>query len=195
MQPIILIPGFTGSGPDHWQTHWENAYPSTRRVQQKDWDDPDLEGWIEALEESIASVGETPVLAAHSLGCYLVAHWAATHHRPITGALLVAPPDLERTDLPLPLLRFAPSPRDPLPFPSILAASTDDPYASIQTSRSLAAAWGSTFDSLGPAGRVNTASGFGSWPEGERYLRRLISTPQRPRYRNQEVPATSLFDI
>lgn len=195
MQPIILIPGHTGSGPDHWQTHWEKAYPSTRRVQQEDWDNPDLDAWIEALEASIESVPEMPLLAAHSLGCYLVAHWAERYDRPIAGALLVAPPDLDRTDVPLPLRGFAPAPRNPLPFPSILAASTDDPYASIPVSRALATEWGCAFESLGPAGRVNTASGFGSWPEGEHYLRRLITTPRRRRHRPANVSASSSFDF
>jgi len=35
---VLIHPGLNGSGPDHWHTHWEQAFPDFVRVQQADWD-------------------------------------------------------------------------------------------------------------------------------------------------------------
>lgn len=191
MRPIILVPGYTGSGPDHWQTHWQSAYPCSRRVTVPDWDDPDLDTWVDALDQLVVSLDESAVLAAHSLGCYVVAHWADRTEREVAGALLVAPPDLARDDTEVPLKRFHPAPTHPIRFPTILAASTDDPYSSIQRAEELAEQWGSRFEPLGPAGHVNTAAGFGQWPEGEHYIRELMGSRPGPRLRQR--PQTSAF--
>ena len=37
---MLIHPGLNGSGPDHWHTHWEQAFPDFVRVQQADWDHP-----------------------------------------------------------------------------------------------------------------------------------------------------------
>jgi len=37
---ILILPGLNGSGPDHWHTHWEQAFPDFTRVQQADRDHP-----------------------------------------------------------------------------------------------------------------------------------------------------------
>lgn len=115
------------------------------------------------------------ILVGHSLGCALIAHAAFTHSGArIGGALMVAPADLE---LPSPikasLASFAPMPLAPLPFPSIVAASADDPYVSPRRARRFAEAWRSEFVNLGPVGHVNIASGHGPWPEGIALLQRL----------------------
>ena len=195
MRPIILVPGYTGSGPDHWQTHWHKAYPSSLRVEVPDWDDPDLEIWVDALDKLVLKTEESPVIAAHSLGCYVVAHWAQRYDREISGALLVAPPDLDREDQDVPLKVFAPAPLEPLPFSTTVVASSDDPFSTIQRAEWIAEQWGANFESLGPAGHVNTVAGFGPWPEGEHYLRQLVSTPKQPRLRSlgAEADAESVY--
>ena len=183
MRPIVLVPGYTGSGPDHWQTHWQHAYPSAKRVEQASWSDPQPEEWVEALDALVASLETAPVLVAHSLGCLVVVQWALSRARPVLGALLVAPPDLEQPDADEVLRRFAPTPLQRLPFPSVLAASTDDPFIKLPRARALADAWGSRLETLGYAGHVNTEAGFGPWPEGERLLKELLGDAPRPRYR------------
>ncbi|MPM45195.1 hypothetical protein SDC9_91881 [bioreactor metagenome] len=73
------------------------------------------------------------LLAAHSLGCLLLAWWAA-HSREtarVAGALLVAPPEIERADLRQQIPGWAPPARQRLPFPCLVMASSDDPYASL----------------------------------------------------------------
>jgi predicted alpha/beta hydrolase family esterase len=168
-----MLPGYLDSDPGHWQTLWERAHPGYRRVQQRDWEHPHRDEWVAALERALAEVAGPVMLVAHSLGCMLVAHWAAEFRRPIQGALLVAPPDVERADFPPEITGFAPVPRERLPFPSILVASTNDPYADFARSELFAACWGSRLVPLGACGHINAEAGFGPWPEGERLLAEL----------------------
>lgn len=170
--PLVLtVPGWTGSGPGHWQSLWERAHPRRfRRVEQADWENPRLDDWIRTLDAAVASAPGPVVLVAHSLGCIAVAHWAAAHARPVAGALLVAPADVERADAPGPIRPFAPVPLQPLPFRSILVASTDDEFVTMERAEHFARCWASELVPIGAAGHVHTAAGFGPWPRGERLL-------------------------
>ncbi len=117
------------------------------------------------------------VFAAHSLGCIALAHWckaAPGEVHKIKGALLVAPADVDGKDAPKQLKDFSPVPRDLLPFPSIVVASSSDPYLTIARAREFARSWGSRFVDIGAAGHINGESGLGDWPEGKRLLRHLI---------------------
>jgi predicted alpha/beta hydrolase family esterase len=70
-----------------------------------------------------------------------------------------------------PVLRgFGPIPRRRLPFPAILAASSDDPFLAPARAQALATDWGARFVDLGPCGHLNPASGHGPWPRGEALL-------------------------
>src|SRR5215218_7210407 len=135
--PVVILPGLGNSGPQHWQTLWQSRLPGALRVEQADWEQPELESWVAALDAAVAACAAPPVIVAHSLGCTTVVHWAARHTRPMKAALLVAPPDLAVPDL-LPALRpFAPVPARPLPFASTLVASSDDPYATLAASQEM----------------------------------------------------------
>jgi predicted alpha/beta hydrolase family esterase len=61
---------------------------------------------------------------------------------------------------------FGPSPRAPLPFPSIVASSSNDSFCSLEVAEDIAAAWGAQFIHAGEAGHINAESGYGPWPEG-----------------------------
>jgi len=67
-----------------------------------------------------------------------------------------------------------------LPFPSILVASSNDPWLTMECAREFATAWGSQLENAGPAGHINADSGFGPWPIGEMLLGELMSS-QRER--------------
>src|SRR5512141_250130 len=100
---ILILPGLNNSGQGHWQTLWQEILPNARRVQQQDWDNPKREDWVAALDAEIQAADGTLTLVAHSLGCALAVWWAAEccaamHASKVTGALLVAPPDVERAD-------------------------------------------------------------------------------------------------
>ncbi len=173
MPPILLVPGYQNSGEGHWQTLWEGELRGTRRVEMPNWEYPRRQEWIETLDEAIRDCAEPPLLVGHSLGCLAIVHWAAQYEREVRGALLAAPVDVERPDG-LTLLRgFAPIPWSTLPFPSILAASSDDPLITMDRARGFAADWGSRFVELGPCGHLNQISGHGPWPRGEALLAEL----------------------
>ena len=178
--PVLILPGYADSGPDHWQSHWERADPACRRVVQDDWLQPRLDDWLARLDRDVRAWATPPVLAAHSLACALVAHWAtraASSGRgvPVKAALLVAPADVDSpAHTPDEVRSFSPIPLVRLPFPSILVASTIDPFVSLTRAKELAAAWGSRLVTLPGAGHVNADAGFGPWPEGRRLLDELL---------------------
>ncbi len=172
--PVLILPGYGGSGPEHWQTAWERLYPEFSRVEQRDWERPVLEEWIETLDGAVAAAGPSAVLVAHSLACLLVAHWAGRTRRSVAAALLVAPPDPAQPGFPPVLASFGPTPRKRLPFRSLVVGSSDDPYAAADFAPACAGAWGSEFVSVGAAGHINAASNIGAWSEGLEWLRGLI---------------------
>ena len=172
---ILILPGWQGSGAGHWQSLWQAqyAYP---RVEQHDWLRPLRGDWISRLEDVVLSTDGPVVLVAHSLGCVLVAAWAAhsrNAHR-VKAALLVAPADVEQEALRPVLASWSPIPRQSLPFKSTLVASQDDPYCGFERARGFAAAWGATLVDAGAAGHINADSGLGDWPQGQALLKELI---------------------
>ena len=174
-RPVLILPGYDNSGPEHWQSLWEKAHPDYRRVQQRSWTAPVCDDWVAALDEAILAASTPPVLVAHSLGCHAIAHHAARHARAVHGALLVAPPNVDDPDFPPIIKGFRPIPRAPLPFPGIVVSSDDDWYMAPDDARQLARAWGSRFVLLERGGHINADAGFGPWPEGERLLAELIA--------------------
>lgn len=174
----LIVPGLDNSGPDHWQSLWQERRDDCRRVDLGCWSEPDRRIWTERLDSALAMTDGPIVLVAHSLGCLTIAWWAlgADHARleRIRGALLVAPPDVDAADAHPFVRRFAPAPAAPLPFPSILVASRNDRYAGFDWLEALARGWGSRFVDAGQAGHINAKSGFGYWSDGEVLLDELI---------------------
>jgi len=170
--PYLIVPGWGGSDPTHWQTHWQREL-GARRIEVADWDAPRLADWLRALDEAVRGVEVPPVLIAHSLGCIAVARWAAGASRPVRGALLVAPSDLDREGCPAVLREFAPVPRGRLPFPARVVASDNDPYAALPRAQQMASDWGAAVTVLFGAGHINVASGHGPWRDGLALLDRI----------------------
>ncbi|MFS8116133.1 alpha/beta fold hydrolase [Rhizobium jaguaris] len=166
MRDIIVLPGLGGSGEGHWQTLWERQNPEMRRFQPASWDRPELADWIAALDREIGRSKTPPVLVVHSLACQLVAHWAALTPTRIRGGFLVSAPDPTGDIYLAEAPSFANPPRRRLPFPSLLVASTDDPFGSLDYAKESAAVWGSKLIDVGPFGHINANSGIGDWPEG-----------------------------
>lgn len=174
-QNVLILPGWQGSGPRHWQSLWQ-ARKGFHRVDQHDWLRPLRGDWIARLEDVVLASGEPVVLVAHSLGCVLVSAWAShtRHAHRVKAALLVAPADVEREAMRPVLTSWSPIALQPLPFRSTLVASLDDPYCSYERSTSFAAAWGSTLVNAGPVGHINADSALGDWPQGQALLSELI---------------------
>ncbi len=171
---VLVLPGWLNSGAAHWQSRWQ-ALHGFERVDQADWDWPRRGDWMARLEEVLLESPQPALLVAHSLGCHLVAAWAAhsRHADRVRGALLVAPPDLEREDMPPQVTTWRPAQGQRLPFPATLVYSEDDPFAAAAAAQALARAWGAQAVCVGPRGHINGDSGLGDWPEGLALLRRL----------------------
>jgi predicted alpha/beta hydrolase family esterase len=197
----LIVPGLRDSGPDHWQSHWCKSRDDCRKVDLGYWDHPSRLVWVSRLDRAVAVSRSPVVLVAHSLGCHAVAWWAAeassARLEKVAGALLVAPPDVDRPDVDPLLLPFGPTPPIFLPFRSILVASRDDDYARFERSAWMARTWGCDLVDAGRSGHINANSGLGDWPEGQRLIGRLDGStqagggtePLRPR-RAPQMPHT-----
>ena len=172
----LLLPGWLDSGPAHWQSRWEALY-GWRRVTQSDWVWPKRGDWMARLEEVLLESDVPAVLVAHSLGCHLVAAWAAhsKHIARVRGALLVALPDIERDDMPPNLHPWRPIIRARMPFAAFAVTSRDDPYSAAERSARLAGEWGAQQIDIGAAGHINGESGLGDWPAGVAWVQGLTS--------------------
>jgi uncharacterized protein len=176
---VLIVPGFGNSGPEHWQSLWE-ARHGYRRVEQRDFSDAVCAEWLECLDRAARSAAAGVLIAAHSLGTLLVTHWLAQTAMRIGGALLVAVPDPASPGFPPRARGFAPVSRARLACPSIVVASTDDPYGDLPFVQQCAASWGSRLVNIGNAGHINAASGLGEWSEGHRLLQSLTSPTRSP---------------
>lgn len=184
---ILIVPGLRDHVPEHWQTLLEQKLPNAKSVPRMERDKLSCAAWVAKLDESLAAIDSSVILVAHSAGVMIAVHWAARHRRPIEGALLATPPDFES---PLPegyptqeVLRqngWLPTPRTRLPFPSIVAASANDPLGRFERVEALAQAWGSRIVTLGNVGHLNPASGYGEWPRAEEFIRDLTNARSKP---------------
>ncbi|GGH67598.1 alpha/beta hydrolase [Comamonas phosphati] len=168
---IVIVPGWRNSGPAHWQSLWARQFPDAERVEQDDWLVPRRQAWVGALEKLVLAGSRPVVLVVHSLGCITSVHMGEQAASRIQGALLVAPADPERRAQ---LSDFAPVPYAPLPYRSVLVASSNDPFCPIRRAGAYARAWGSELVRLQDAGHINVESGFGAWPLGLALLQSLL---------------------
>jgi predicted alpha/beta hydrolase family esterase len=174
---VLIVPGLREHVAEHWQALLAARLPRVRIVPPMGRENLDCNARVAALEYEVGRIGGPIVLVAHSGGVITVAHWARKQRRPIRGALLATPPDL---DQPMPqgyptreALRAAgwlPVPRDPLPFRSIVAASRNDPLGRFERVAELAGDWGSRCVDIGEVGHLNPASGFGEWPQAQSFI-------------------------
>jgi predicted alpha/beta hydrolase family esterase len=175
---ILTLPGYLGSDEGHWQLIWEQQLENIERVEQDNWEFPQLTEWLATLDAHIQKTDEPIVLVSHSLGCSLLNHWASSFQsEKVIGALLVAPADIESDrHTPDVLRNFAPMPKQTLPFPSIVVSSDNDPYVSIQRAEYFAECWGSRFINYGSHGHLNAESDLGDWPFGQDLVKNLVKS-------------------
>lgn len=189
----VIVPGLRGSAPSHWQELYAARTAGTVTVPfpaEADWHS--IRERTRLLGETVAAVDGPVVLVAHSAGVLAAVHWvrslpdAAPVLGRVVGAVLATPPDFG-VDWPEPHPRPAelagagwePIPRRRLPFPSVVAASRDDPLARFRTTAGLAETWGSRLVDLGDAGHLNAASGYGEWPLIDELVAELVATGSR----------------
>lgn len=188
---LLIVPGLRNSGPTHWQSIWERERGDCRRVELGMWDEPARNAWVNQLNVAIRTASRPIILVGHSLGCHAIAWWNALE-RPgaesnVVGALLVAPPAVEGLQQGNPIAAFAPLVRERLAFPSILAASRDDPYADFGQSRKMARLWGSRLADAGWLGHINADSDIGNWPFGQHLVNRLLWSAAEEAWRGSDM--------
>lgn len=174
MTNYLIVPGLGNSGQEHWQTYFQNSGDNFHRVEQQEWDAPVCADWIANIDQKVLEFDPLSViLIGHSLGCTAIAHWAATYKRQIKGAMLVAPSDIETPAYTFPSQGFTPIPTNRLNFKTIVVASANDMWVSLQRAEYFAHCWGSDFINIGEAGHINVASGYGRWNEGMNILKSI----------------------
>lgn len=173
-KPLVLLITGRGQGDDNrWIKSWQLARDDTQWVELGEWDAPHRNTWVNKLNLAIHYAERPVILVAHDIGCLAVAWWAE-YEQPVpnelvAGALLVAPPDVDRPGADPRLAPFGACPRRTLPFPSFVVA---DRYASqpqLVTSTQLASDWGSSF-TLDEIDDRDCA-------QGQYLLRRLLREP------------------
>ena len=127
---------------------------------------PNRDAWANGLIEAAAVARHPVIIVAHGLAVHAVVQ-AAPKLATVRGAFFIAPIG-ETAILTNEMIdrKFAPAPRTPLPFPSVVIASSNDPYCPILEAEEWAFAWGSAFSNAGDCGHIDVASGYGPWPEG-----------------------------
>jgi uncharacterized protein len=188
---VLIIPGLDGSGPDHWQTRWEDERIDCQRVEQADWHNPDPLGWICTIDAAINKAYCPTIVVAHSLGCLAVSAWAVLSRidpkKPI-AAMLVAPCDPCQMGAHPAIARFGEVSQRRLPIVSVLVASANDPYATLTRSGVFASQWGSQLIEAGELGHINAQSNLGEWRWGQNILETLIAKLTKPRLNSPAYP-------
>ena len=185
---IVIVPGLRDHVANHWQTLLADKISGHRRVVTVP---PMAENGlqcrarVEAIQQTVQSIDGPLLFVAHSGGVVMLMHWAQRYQANVRGALLAAPPDFS-TPLPpgypsfdtLAANGWLPVPTARLPFPSTVAASTNDPLASLTCVETMARQWGSDLVNLGAVGHLNPASGFGEWSRAEALIAQLEHPPR-----------------
>lgn len=169
---VILVYGYDGSGPGHWQRWLESElrrrnaavlFPElpTPTAPQKD-------VWVAELAAVLVAQREPITLVCHSLGCWAVDHlFAARGLLGTQAVLLVAPPSPFL--LFEPVESFLPPPRSsavwaPIAARSLLVGSDNDEFTAAEEFEEMARSLGIRSQIIPGAGHINVASGHGPWP-------------------------------
>lgn len=142
--PILVVPPEDGAPPGPWSTFARRRTPGARRVAPPA-GDLDLNRWAAGVAVAIDGCAAPPLVVAHGFGALATLRAAFLFERRPAGALLVAPADPDRHGA------LARLPATPLPYPSLLVASRDDPSLKLTKAGALATRWGARFVVLSPA--------------------------------------------
>ncbi len=158
---ILFIPGAVGLDEGHWLSRWQGRLSTGRSLASKAGDAAALTACI---ADAVNNETKPTVLVAHGDGVAAAVQAISRFKTAVAGAFLVSPwtPD-------------EPLPAGPLPFPSILVASRNDPKYSFDHAEQMAGDWGSLFIDAGEIGGIDSASGHGPWPEGSMTFARFVS--------------------
>lgn len=170
---VLVVPGLHNSGAGHWQSRWQQRYPAFERVEQEQWDRPQLARWSERLAQALRASSQPTLIAAHSFGCLTTLHAAGLDGCKLAGALLVAPADPEKFGV-AHALRAA-----RLACPAVVIGSSNDPWMTLSGAAEWAGIWGCEFVNAGALGHINAESGLEDWPFGLEQFQRLMRSARQ----------------
>jgi predicted alpha/beta hydrolase family esterase len=164
----LILHGYQGSGPGHWQT-WlagrlRSGDAAVHYPDLPDADAPQLRSWLEALAGELDAIGDEPIVICHSAACALWLHHVSAGGKPAERVLLVAPPS--HTGVPDVLRSFFPVP-GAVPENARVVCSDSDPYCP----EGAVALYGGPADVLPGQGHINPDAGYGPWPAVEAWAR------------------------
>lgn len=174
--PVLIVPGLRNSDEQHWQSRWEAKLPNSKRIELAEWDTPDLEKWKQGIRAQLQNADKPVVIIAHSFGTLASASIAQEFPDKITALFLVAPADPDKFQI------AAQLPQQPLPVPTQIIASSNDPWLTEAKAAYWALLWGADYLRFKNVGHINSASNLGDWPEGLAQLQRLLRKAQTSRH-------------
>ncbi len=177
---FVLVPGLYDSGPEHWQSFWQNRHGFWLRMTQSRWNNPDIGLWIDALRRLLATRRRPVILVGHSFGALACSCVAAGGQHPIAGLMLVAPAEPSKFEVEERV------PAASLGVPAIVVASHNDPVMRFPRAVYWSKVWNADIADVGEAGHINAEAGFGPWPYGLEILKNLVTTIDA---RQDEPPA------
>lgn len=178
---MVILPGWQGSGPDHWQSWLAGRLAGTHEVRYPllpDPDSPRLEGWLTALDEVLTGLPDGGYdVVCHSLAVPLWLHRAAAGlARPAPARVLLAAPPSPRSPQ-SELAGFLPPPLDPEAVRraaggTILVCGDDDPYCPEGGGAAYGLPLKLPTTVVPGGGHLNVDAGYGPWPAVERWCSR-----------------------
>lgn len=167
-QPVLIVPGLRNSDENHWQSYWQKNIPGSQRISLPEWNTPDLAKWKQGIREALQAQEKPAVLIAHSFGTLASASIAQEFPEKISALFLVAPADPDKFQI------AAQLPQQPLPVPTQIIASSNDPWLTEAKAAYWALLWGADYYRFKNVGHINSDSNLGEWPEGIGHLQRLL---------------------
>lgn len=174
---VVFQAGIGNSEPDHWQSIWARSFPEAVWVEQEDWDNPVRDAWVDRLLETLRGTPGRKVIVAHSLGCLAVSEAAAAiNDASVAGAFLVSVPDVDGPQFPKSAVGFRPALSTLMPLKSIVVASSNDSYGSLDHAQRVARHWSCELVQVGAKGHINLKSGLGEWAEGRKLFEDFVAS-------------------
>ena len=177
---FLILHGWQGSGPDHWQTWLASrlraAGEDVLYPELPDPDTPSLPAWRDALSSELERLRPgRGVVICHSLACILWLHHAPAVRLPVERVLLVAP-NSATAGVPE-VASFFPAPLDREAVvraagATRLVRADRDAYCPEGAERLYGEPLGLEADIVPGGGHLNPDAGYGPWPAVEAWADR-----------------------
>ncbi len=161
---VLILHGLGGSDYPHWQSqlamdlikeNWIVSFPAMPNR-----DNPNLDEWKDTLKKEIEHFKPNMVVC-HSLGNVLWFHTCDELDIKLDKLMLVAPVSMDRVVQAASSFYPYPIPKDLKSKEAIMAASTNDPYITVEEAIRLQSKLNIGMKIMEDAGHINAASGFG----------------------------------